>query len=234
MGYNKTNHNLRLFFDELPTCHPRSATILRVTDFRTVKDAKDFLVNRIVAQAQRENVPLSEVERKMLYWSDADMMLPDMRKFSDEFDRDYDQNKYEQKIARLVANIAAGGHHQNEDEEEKWDAAVCKLSEGDHYLSVLIGNVHLPSGGFVPMFYKPTIRPKNDFPKLLLTAFALIPFFFALVALSEWFFASKFWLATGWDVPDRDKWLLAVLILVAGYFLVPKLWQIIRMRSSRP
>jgi hypothetical protein len=35
--------------------------------FRSGREAKEYLVSRIVAEAQRENVSLSEVERKMLY-----------------------------------------------------------------------------------------------------------------------------------------------------------------------
>jgi isoleucyl-tRNA synthetase len=131
----------------MPSVNPapiHSVTILRVTDFGTLKDAKDFLANRIAAQARSENVSLSEVERKMLYWSETDWTLPDMKAVGTEFDRDYDQKEYEQKIARLTANIIADHHHRNEDEEEKWDAAVWKLAEGDNYLSVLInaGRAH--------------------------------------------------------------------------------------------
>ncbi|HEX3353709.1 MAG TPA: hypothetical protein VHS34_12870 [Terriglobales bacterium] len=43
--------------------------------FLGCREAKEFLISEIVAEAQRENAPLSEVERKMLYftekWLDA-------------------------------------------------------------------------------------------------------------------------------------------------------------------
>ncbi|MFZ1939382.1 MAG: hypothetical protein WBA18_11235 [Terracidiphilus sp.] len=204
-----------------------------MTDFRTIKDAKDFLADRIAAEAARENVPLSEVERKMLYWSETDWTLSDKNEVGEEFEREYDQKEYEQKIARLIANIVVDRHRLDAVEEEKWDAAVAKLSDGDHYLSVLIGNVHLPSGGFVPMFYMPTIRPKNDFLKLLLTAFLLVPVFIGLAALSDRFFASRFWLSTGWKIPDRDKDILPLVILTAIYFFGTKISKTIRARSNR-
>jgi hypothetical protein len=208
-----------------------------VTDFSTVKDAKDFLANRIVAQARSENVPLSDVERKMLYWSETDWTLPDMKTVGAEFDRDYDQNEYEQKIARLIANITADRHHHNEDEEEKWNAAVHKLSDGDHYLSVLIENALAPGSGCLPTLAKPTVRPPHDFLKLLVTAFATILIASVVIVLIERFFASRFWVERGWDIDERGKGSIGFLflfILAAGYFLVPKLWQLIRARSNRP
>jgi hypothetical protein len=39
--------------------------------FATTRDAMEFLVSRIVTEAQREGVPLSETERKMLYFSET-------------------------------------------------------------------------------------------------------------------------------------------------------------------
>jgi hypothetical protein len=198
--------------------------MLRVTTFSTVKEAKDFLAGRIAAEAAHENVPLSEVERKMLYFSETDWTLPDMNKVSAEFDRDYDQNEYEQKIARLIVNIAADRHRENEAEREEWDAAVEKLSDGDHYLSVLIGEADRRRG---PLSMR-------DFLKASPIAFVLISTLLVLGALINWLFATEFWRERVLAASDRDKWLSAALILVVGYFLVPKLWQIIRMRSSRP
>ena len=71
----------------------------------TTKEAKDLLAGIIAAEAKREGVPLSELEHKMLYFSESDWTLPDMAAVSAEFDRDCDANEYEQKIARLVQKI---------------------------------------------------------------------------------------------------------------------------------
>jgi hypothetical protein len=104
--------------------------------FKSVRAAKEYIVSRIVAEAEREGVPLTEVERKMLYFSETGWTLPGILKVNEEFERDYDQGTYEQKIAGLVQGLednAAG------EEQESWDDAVLKLCEGDHYLLVLIG-----------------------------------------------------------------------------------------------
>ena len=66
------------------------------------REAKEVLISEIVAEAQRENVPLSEVERKMLYFTESAWTLPDIMQVNEDFDREYDQGKYEQKIAKLV------------------------------------------------------------------------------------------------------------------------------------
>jgi len=69
-----------------------------VNQFWTAKQAKDYLAGEIAAEVTREGVSLSEMERKMLYFSETDWTLPDMAQVSAEFDRDYDQDEYERKI----------------------------------------------------------------------------------------------------------------------------------------
>jgi hypothetical protein len=198
-----------------------------------VKEAKDFLAKRIASEAVRQSVPLSEVERKMLYWSETDWTLPNMKEVGEAFDRDYDQGEYEQKIAGLIANITAERHHRNQEEEEKWDAAADKLSEGDHYLSVLIGNVHESGGDFLPSLRGSTVRPRHDRLKLWTTAFAIVFALVALGLLKDHFFPDGFWQTVGSHIDKRAAPLLLVLIL-AGYLLLPKLWQILRARLKWP
>ena len=106
--------------------------------FHTERQAKEYLVERIVAEARREQVPLSEVERKMLYFTESGWTLPNILEVNAEFERDYDNDEYEQKIAGLVRQLEKQDDTASEDEQSRWDDAVVKLSEGDHYLLVLI------------------------------------------------------------------------------------------------
>jgi hypothetical protein len=205
-----------------------------VASFRSVKEAKDYIAERIAAEAARESVPLSEVERKMLYWPETDWTLPDMKQVGAEFERDYDDTAYEQKITRLIANLTADHHHRNEAKEEKWDAAVYKLAEGDHYLSVLVRDAQ-PSGFWTSLFLdRPFVRPPHDFLKLLLTALTLIFAFFAIDAILRRFFASKLWLSMGWDIDERGMGFAALLVMVGVFLLGARLWQLIRARTNRP
>jgi len=131
-----------------------------VQTFSTSRDAKEYLIDRIVSQAQRDGVSLSEVERKMLYFSESAWTLPDMAEVNQEFDSNYDQGEFERKIAAIVRNIQAA-RISDKGEERSWDQAVRVLRREDHYLVVLID-----SAG--------TVRPRGDFIKLVLTALVIV------------------------------------------------------------
>src|SRR5271155_5603334 len=106
--------------------------------FHSGREAKEFLICQLVAEAQSENVPLSEVERKMLYFTESGWTLPDMMKVSEDFDRDYDQAKYEQKIAKLVTQADRRIRKGSRDDYERWWAAIRFLQQEDHYMTVMI------------------------------------------------------------------------------------------------
>ena len=155
-------------------------------NFGTIKEAKDFLAGRIASEAERDGEPLSEIERKMLYFSETDWTLPDMRKVSLEFDRDYDQNEYEQKISMLVRKVAARSRSENEDESEAWNEDLLKLSAGDHYLTVLTDMAREAPAlghGFVPTLAAPAVQPPHDRIKLWATAFAILIVIFSAIAI---------------------------------------------------
>jgi hypothetical protein len=109
-----------------------------VPTFPTARDAKEFLVNRIVTEAQREGVPLSETERKMLYFSETAWTLPDIAEVGEAFDRDYDQARYEEKIRGLARNFRADSRKNNRSDFDAWTEAVRTLDREDHYVLVLI------------------------------------------------------------------------------------------------
>jgi len=139
--------------------------------FRTIREAKEYLASRIVEEAQRDGVPLTDVERKMLYFTETGWTLPDMKKVSSEFDRDYDQSEYEQKIGELVARIQSGLTDKGQQEQKTWALALEKLSQGDHYLLVLVDAAN------------PTRKGARRNLKLLIIALVL----FAYVALNAYF-----------------------------------------------
>jgi len=61
-------------------------------NFHSVQEAKEFIAAKIAAQAQRDATPLSDIERKMLLFSEVGWAPPDIMEVSDEFDRQYDPN----------------------------------------------------------------------------------------------------------------------------------------------
>jgi hypothetical protein len=148
------------------------------SEFKTERDAKEYLIARISAEAQQQGIEFTEVERKMLYFSATGWTLPDILDVNAEFERDYNNDEYESRIAGLARAIERKNSEKASDEQSFWDDAVEKLSEGDHYLLVLIrlarsapaGELSkwLPAAGVVHK------RPKGDFFRLMVVAFAVL------------------------------------------------------------
>jgi len=143
--------------------------------FRIVREAKDFLANSIAEEAQRNGTPLTEVERKMLYFTETGWTLPDMNEVSAEFDRDYDQRDYERKIGELVNKIQVRLADQGQLEQERWNAALEKLSHGDHYLLVLADAA------------RPTRKGLRHNLKMLIIALAFLAFAALDMYFRRWF-----------------------------------------------
>ena len=192
-----------------------------MNQFRTIKQAKDYLASRIAVEAIREGVPFSEVERKMLYFSETDWTLPDMKEVSAEFDRDYNQNEYEQKIANLVRKITSSDHSQSQTDTEAWDEAVEKLSEGDHYLSVLVSASALSAPrlhGYLSTLEARPVRPPHDIAKLWITAFAIVFGGLCLAIAGDRAPSSVFGVVANW-ILDRDHFWLIILIAATLWLL---------------
>lgn len=194
-------------------------------EFVSDRQALDYLAGRIAAEAARENVPLSEVERKMLYFLETDWTLPDMAAVSAEFDRTCDQKEYEQKISGLVRNIEAEGRQQNQEEEQTWDAAFEKLCDGDRYLLVLLDPRLSES--------KQAGRPPHDILKLWLTAFGIVFGSFALMALYKWLLWPRFSMLADRILGNQSGFGVFLIGLVLLWFVGPRLWAALRMFMSR-
>jgi len=114
----------------------------------------------------------------MLYFTEDGGLSASTQETSDEFDRAYDQDAYEQKIAKLVRSLQAS---QSPKEREEWDEAVLELSDGDHYLLVLINGTSARSGGWslgrlgdwLPTFDGSSSRKPGDRLRLIVVAWVL-------------------------------------------------------------
>ena len=159
-----------------------------MAEFRTEREAKEYLAGRIIEEARREGTPLTEVERKMLYFSESGWTLPDMMAAGEEFDRDYDRDEYEQKIGGLAAKIQARDAAESEQDQAAWDDAVVELSEGDHYLLVLIdsGGQSRPVRPWLPALSEPVRRPRGDSFRLILAAIVCFAVALLVFALSTY------------------------------------------------
>jgi hypothetical protein len=169
------------------------------------REAKEFLVSRIVQEAQQDGVPLSEVERKMLYFTETAWTLPNIMEVSDEFDRTYDQEEYEQKIAGLIKNTGKRARKENREEYGRWWDAIRVLSKEDHYILVMIRRAGL--------------RPPGDGLRLWGTGFAIVAVFCLAI-----FISLKFNIEIDKYVPSRATFYFcawaAAASAVVGYVLL--------------
>jgi hypothetical protein len=164
--------------------------------FHSGREAKEFLISRIVAEAERENVLLSEVERKMLYFTESGWTLPDIMAVSEQFDSEYDQNEYEKKIARLIRKAAKHDLKESREEYDAWWSAIRFLKKEDHYILVMIGIAGL--------------RPPGDQLKLFGTALAIV------ACLLLWVFLSvKYQIHISRDALAFYMWTGGVCVVVA-------------------
>src|SRR6266851_621551 len=131
-----------------------------------VHEAKDFLVAQTAEQAALEGVPLSDLEKRMMYFTESGSVPEDPFKLNEEFEAEYDSDEYEAKISRLLHHAYQRLRKENEAARKNWDLAIKCLRRGDHYLLVMCDLA--PSGG----------RPLGDSMKLLASSLGIIAFAF--------------------------------------------------------
>jgi hypothetical protein len=130
------------------------------------KHAKDFLVQQTTEQATLENMPLSDIEKKMMYFTESDASSCDNPvELNDEFEAQCDTAHYEAKISRLLHDAYKRLKVENPARVRDWDQSIRILRTGDHYILALwdlkAPNEH--QGDLKP----PNAHPVRDSLKLL-------------------------------------------------------------------
>ncbi len=69
-----------------------------------VLEAKDFLVRQTAEQAALEHVPLSDLEKRMMYFTETGECPEDPIALNDAFEAQYAKGEYEPKISRPPHN----------------------------------------------------------------------------------------------------------------------------------
>jgi hypothetical protein len=115
-----------------------------------VREAKDFLVAQTAEQAALEGVPLSDLEKRMMYFTENEEMPEDPLKLNDEFEAQFDSDEYEIKVSFLLHHAYARTKKENPPACSQWKEVIRTLSKGDHYVLVLWEreahqNIFLPS-----------------------------------------------------------------------------------------
>jgi hypothetical protein len=106
--------------------------------------AKQFLISKVVEEAVFEHVLLSDVERKMLYFTEVHASLPDIYEVNAEFERSYNQDEYESKVAALLRNARDRDRKESPGQDQSWKDALAALRKEDHYILVMVGRAFGP------------------------------------------------------------------------------------------
>jgi hypothetical protein len=102
-------------------------------------EAEDFLVRQTVEQAALENASLSDLEERMMYFTETGECPEDPIALNDAFEAAYDTAEYEAKISKLMQHAYQRIKKENPETAGRWKEAMKQLSKGDHYLSLLAG-----------------------------------------------------------------------------------------------
>ena len=119
---------------------------------RTV-EAKDFLVQQTAEQAALENVPLSDLEKRMMYFTETGECPENPITLNDAFEAEYDNDEYEAKVSKLMHHAYLRNKKENPESLRRWKEAMRELSKGDHYILVLCkdgSSLRSPSVGVKP------------------------------------------------------------------------------------
>ena len=100
--------------------------------------AKQFLISRVIDEAEVEQVNLSEVEKKMLYFTEVSPSLPDIYEVNAEFERNYNSDEYEAKVVSLLKKALDRDRHESSSQEQTWKDALDALRKQDHYILVMV------------------------------------------------------------------------------------------------
>lgn len=108
--------------------------------------AKRFLVNRVIEQAMADGIPLSELEKGMLSFSEPTATPAEMTA-AEAFGEEYDSDRYEAKIAKLIGR--AYQRDRKLGSTDLWQRSLAALSDDDCYLLVMVeqARIRIPGRG---------------------------------------------------------------------------------------
>jgi hypothetical protein len=179
------------------------------------REAKDFLADQAAQQAALDRIPISDLEKRMMYFTESDpASCADPVRLNDEFEKKYDTAEYEAKMSRLLHRAHKRLKAENPEGKLQWDEAISTLAKGDHYVLVLWGQ-HSP------------MDARKDGPGS------------KVVKYGGMFVAGCFLLAKLADDRRIPTWvfesfgvLLFVLLLLTTFFLAQQAYRALRRRKS--
>jgi glutaredoxin-related protein len=174
--------------------------------FSNSMEAKEFIISRIAQEARRHNTSLSELERKMLYFSEVCPTLPDMMEVAEKFEAEYDTEKYEKKIRDLSRKAFERDRKESPEIAQLWRDAIKVLRKEDHYVLVML-DVPGPATLDVP-------RSGADLAKLLVAGLVVAAMLVGAIAAIQWAGHN-----THFRIPDYIKLLAFIVVFALACYL---------------
>ena len=106
--------------------------------FATQTEAKQFFVERVLAQARLEQMRLSPAEQAMLRWSESDPTFAPDPALVETLATDISDEDYETKISGLLERSYRSDVTSDGAARERYRDAYSVLTQCDHYLLIMI------------------------------------------------------------------------------------------------
>jgi hypothetical protein len=106
--------------------------------FTSQGQAKRFFVEKIVAQAATDGILLSDAERQMLSFSESDPEFVASPALVEKLQTEISDENYEAKAAGLLERSWKRDVESDSNARDVYREAFTVLSQGDHYLLVMI------------------------------------------------------------------------------------------------
>jgi hypothetical protein len=100
--------------------------------------AKRFFIDKVLLQAQKENITLSEAEKYMLNWTETEVGFEIDQILINKFNAETTNAAYEKKICSLLRHAYDNDVVNDSRMKETYRNAYRTLNKRDHYILVMI------------------------------------------------------------------------------------------------
>ena len=107
----------------------------------TPEEARRFFIDRVVAEAEREGIPLSSSERRMLSWSEVEPGCVADPSVAEALASEISDEAYEAKVSRLLAAAYERELSTDAAAKDSYRGAYSVLKRGDYYLMIMTEQV---------------------------------------------------------------------------------------------
>ena len=101
-------------------------------------EAKEFFIQKVLDQARKENINLSDVEKQMLSWRDTDPNCYENHELNERFENEIPKGEYEKKIARLIRSSYDDDLGVDTVAKETYEQAYKAIKSKDYYIFIMV------------------------------------------------------------------------------------------------